>query len=228
MGRGLINSLIISINVLMPLTIVLAFLWAPAAEGLGDFSRIIYFHVPLAWISVLAFLVSGILSIIYLFDKKKRFRWLDEKSYNSAAIGLAFAILTVITGSIWARLSWGSFWNWDPRETSILIILLIYIAYFSLQSAFSGNGMRGKIGSSYLILAMMTLPFLVFIVPRIYTSLHPDAIINVDKKIYLEGQMRVTLLISLLSFSVLYVYIFNFMNRALIIKKRIEENHEIN
>ena len=123
----------ICVYILMPVAIILAFMWAPSAEILGDFSRIIYFHVPLAWVSVIAFLVSGILSIIHLCDKNREISRLDEKSYNSAAIGLVFAVMTVITGSIWAKLSWGSYWNWDPRETSILILLLIYIAYFSLQ-----------------------------------------------------------------------------------------------
>src|SRR4030042_7028592 len=117
--KHVINIAMKSVYVLMPVTIVMAFLWAPPAELLGDFSRIIYFHVPLAWVSVLAFLVSGILSIIFLFDKEKSFQGLDDKSYNSAVIGFVFSILTVITGSISAKLRWGTFWNWDPRETSI-------------------------------------------------------------------------------------------------------------
>jgi heme exporter protein C len=222
MDRGLIKSTLYSAYLLMPATILLAFLWVPPAEILGDFSRIIYFHVPLAWVSVLAFLVSGILSIIFIFDKKKSFQGLDDKSYNSAVIGFVFSILTVITGSIWAKLSWGSFWNWDPRETSIVIILLIYIAYFSLHSALAANDSRGKIGSVYLILAMAMLPFFVFLAPRLYDSLHPDTIINPDKQVYLDTKMKITLFISLLSFSVLFAYILDIMNRASAVAKQLE------
>jgi heme exporter protein C len=228
MDRGmtiLTRGVIKSFYILMPLAIIMVFLWAPSAAVLGDFSRIIYFHVPLAWVSVLAFLVSGVLSVAYLMDKKKRYRWLDEKSYNSASIGLAFAILTVITGSLWAKLTWGSFWNWDPRETSVVLILLIYIAYFSLRSGLSGNEQRGVIGSSYLILAMIMLPFFVFLAPRIYDSLHPATIINADKRIYLDGRMRMTLLVSVLAFSSLYAYIFHLMNRMLSVKKATEDLH---
>lgn len=209
----------------MPATIVMAFLWAPPAELLGDSSRIMYFHVPLAWVSLLAFIVSGIFSIVYLADKKRRFSGLDEKSYNSAVIGLVFTLLTVITGSIWAKISWGVFWNWDPRETSIIIVLIIYIAYFSLQGALAGNQNRGKIGSSYLVLAMITLPFFAFLVPRIYPSLHPDPIINADRKVYLDSSMRVTLLVAILSFSLLYGYILTLMNRIANLKKRIGGYH---
>ena len=219
------NAALKSIYILMPATIVMAFLWAPPAELLGDSSRIMYFHVPLAWVSVLAFIVSGIFSIVYLADKKRRFSGLDEKSYNSAVIGLVFTVLTVITGSIWAKISWGVFWNWDPRETSIIIVLIIYIAYFSLQGALAGNQNRGKIGSSYLVLAMITLPFFAFLVPRIYPSLHPDPIINANRKVYLDSSMRVTLLVAILSFSLLYGYILTLMNRIANLKKRIGGYH---
>ena len=107
-----------------------------------------------------------------------------------------------------------------------MIILLIYIAYFSLQGALSENEKRGTIGSSYLILAMITLPFFVFLVPRIYPSLHPDPIINADKKIYLDDRMRVTLVVAIASFSILYVYLFDLMNRIFALRNNIEDYRE--
>jgi heme exporter protein C len=213
----------------MPASIVLAFLWAPPAAQLGDSSRILYFHVPIAWVSFLAFVVAGAFSIVHLAEKKKGVtRHRDEQAYHSAAIGFAFAIMTVITGSIWAKISWGTFWNWDPRETSILIILLIYIAYFSLQGALSDNEKRGTISASYLILAMIVLPFFVFLVPRIYPSLHPDPIINADKKIYLDERMKTTLVVAIVSFSILYVYLLDLMNRIFSLRNNIEEHSETN
>ncbi len=211
-----------TVYILMPAAIVMAFLWAPAAEILGDASRIIYFHVPIAWVSILSFIVAGLLSILFLADSKRRFSGLDQKAYNSATIGLACTILTVITGSIWARISWGVFWNWDPRETSIVIILLIYIAYFSIHGALGSNENRGRIGSVYLILAMITLPFFAFLVPRIYPSLHPDPIINADRKIFLDDRMRATLAVAILSFTLLYCYLLSIMNRITTLHHQIE------
>lgn len=219
----IMRTLVKSVYLLMPVVIVLAFLWAPPAEGLGETARIIFFHVPIAWGSFLAFLIAGIYSIIFLFDKDRKFKELDEKAYNSAVIGFVFTLLAVISGSIWAKLTWGSFWNWDPRETSIVIVLLIYIAYFSLQAALAGNESRGKIGSSYLIVAMVMLPFFIFVVPRIYLSLHPNTIINAQRKIMMEHRMLVTLLISIASFTILYFYLLQIMNRLTAIKKRIED-----
>ena len=207
----------------MPVVIVLAFIWAPPAESLGETARLIFFHVPVAWSSFFAFVIAGMYSIAYLFDKEKKFRGLDEKAYNSAVIGFVFTVLAVISGSIWAKMTWGTFWNWDPRETSIVIVLLIYIAYFSLQAAMAGNENRGKIGSSYLIVAMVMMPFFIFIVPRIYLSLHPNTIINAQRKILMDSRMLITLLTSIATFTLLYFYIFQLMNRLAAIKIRIED-----
>ncbi len=217
-------SVTLLVYILMPVSIILAFLFAPPAEILGEASRIIYFHVPCAWVSALAFVISGIASIIFIYDKKKRFTFTDEKAHNSAVIGFLFTVLTVITGSIWAKISWGSYWNWDPRETSIVILFLIYIAYFSLRASLENNPNRGRLTSVYLIFAMAAMPFLVFVIPRVYASLHPDPIINPQGKISLDPAMRLTLTFTLVSFTLLFFYIFNLASRLTKIKHRIEEN----
>jgi len=213
------------VYILMPLSIILAFLWVPPAQFLGEASRILYFHVPVAMVSVIAFFVSGIYSIIYLYDKEKKYKLLEEKSFNSARIGILFTILTIITGSIWAKISWGTYWNWDPRESSIIILLLIYLAYFSLRSALSNNSNKNMLTSTYLIFAMIVVPFFVFIIPRVYPSLHPDPIINANREINLEEKMRLTLLISVISFTMLFFYIFNLTNKLSIITDKIEEKN---
>jgi len=210
------------VYLIMPAAIVLAFVMDPPSAILGETSRIIYFHVPIAWVSVLAFVFSGIASSIYLADKKNRFSGLEDKAHASAAIGIVFCILTVITGSMWAKLSWGSFWNWDPRETSIVVLLLVYFAYFSLHAALEHNGNRGRICSSYLIFAMTMMPLFVFIIPRIYPSLHPETIINANRTIHLDNEMRITLLISVAAFTMLYFYLLDLMNRLSGLEKRAE------
>ena len=213
------------VYIFMPISIILAFLWAPPAKILGESSRILYFHVPLAWVSTLAFIVSGIISIIYLYDREKRFSLMEERAHNSASLGMIFTILTIITGSIWSKMSWGAYWNWDPRQSSIVILLLIYLAYFSLRSALTNNPNKGRLTSSFLIFAMVTVPFFIFIIPRIYPSLHPDPIINPDEKINLDTKMQITLLISLISFTFFYLYSFSLQNRLSRIKLKIEEKY---
>ncbi len=212
----------------MPVSIYMAFMFAPPAAILGDTSRIIYFHVPLSWGAVLAFFYSGVVSIIYLFDKNKKYPLLVEKAYNSAQVGLTYTVLAIISGSIWAKMMWGSYWNWDPRQTTITVLILIYIAYFSLWSALSNNENRGRICSSYLIFAMITVPFFVFIIPRMYPTLHPNPIINPQKKLNLDASMRITLLTSGISFTFLYTYLLSIMNKLSrannIFKDKFDEN----
>lgn len=186
------------------LVIVGAFLFTPTAEGLGESTRILYFHVPCAWVAALAFLVSAMYSIIYL---KKQNAIYDMWASSSAEIGMVFTVLATITGSIWAKAIWHSYWNWDPRETSIFILLLIYAAYFALRSAVDDNEQKARLSAVYSIIAFVTVPFLIFVVPRILESLHPDPLINTEGKINMNSKMLVVFLGSLTGFTFLYYWI---------------------
>ena len=227
------NSIfILTLFALMPAVIAMALIWVPPAEILGKSSAILYFHVPLAFLSVLSFVIAGYQSVMILVSNKgargEGREGREYKSYNAALAGVFFTTLTIITGSIWAKISWGSYWNWDPRETSIVYLMLIYIAYFCLYSVLSGNENRGRISSVYLIIAMIVMPFFVFIIPRMYHSLHPDTIINSAGKIHLEHTMRLTLLASIAVFTMLYGYIYNIMNRISALEIKAEEkNYDI-
>jgi len=138
--------------------------------GLDERARIIYFHVPMAWIAVLAYLISMVYAIQYLRTKSIEY---DRKSATTALIGTLTCILATITGAVWAQFNWGYYWNWDPRQTTIFILLLVYGAYFVLRSAISQDEARARLSSVYAILAFVTVPFLIFIIPRITESLHP-------------------------------------------------------
>jgi heme exporter protein C len=148
------------------------FLVVPQYVGLGDAGRIIIVHVPVAWITSAAFLLSAIYSIIYLW---KRNTINDVAAVAAAEVGMLYCLFATITGSIFAEVVWGTFWNWDPRETSILVLLLIYAAYFALRSSVDDNERRRRLAAVYNIFAAVTMPFLLFVAPRIADStLHPN------------------------------------------------------
>lgn len=194
----------------------------PFIPGLEEKARIIYFHVPMAWLSVLAFFMSMIFSIKYLRTKDSNN---DIKAYSAAGLGFLFCILATITGSLWAKFSWGSFWNWDPRQTSIFILLLVYGAYFSLRSAIDQLEQKAKLCSVYSIIAFVTVPFFIFIMPRIIETLHPDPIINTQGEINMDVAMLIVFLLSLITFTLLYFWIFNIKVRLEKLKlKRIIQN----
>ncbi len=166
----------ILLTVWMTLIIAASFLYTEAAAGFpGETSRILFFHVPQAWVATLAFLISMIASVVYLAKRRVK---ADYVAQSAAELGLLFCILATLTGSIFAKATWGSFWNWDPRETSIIILLMIYGAYFALRSAVDDPERSRVFAGVYSVLAFATVPFLVFVVPRITASLHPEDTMN--------------------------------------------------
>jgi heme exporter protein C len=167
------------LSIYMAVILVAAFLYAEPAAGFpGETSRILFFHVPQAWVATLSFLLSMIASCTYLVKRKLK---ADHLALSAAELGLLFCILATATGSIFARATWGSFWNWDPRQTSIVILLMIYGAYFALRSAVPDPEKGRVFAAVYSILAFATVPFLVFVVPRITASLHPEDTMNPAK-----------------------------------------------
>ncbi len=153
--------------------VVLAmFLVVPQYEGLGNAGRIIIMHVPTAWVSVLAFAVSAIASGLYLWRQNPVY---DDYALASAESGFLFTALATVTGMIFSQVVWGVYWNWDPRQTSIFVLLLIYAALFALRSAIDDVQRRRQLSAVYALFAFVTVPFLIFVAPRMADStLHPN------------------------------------------------------
>src|SRR5437867_12272332 len=183
----------------------------PKIPALEDKGRIVFFHVPTAWLSAAAFVISMGYGIRFL--RKKNIDD-DIKSASAAGLGLMFCVLATVTGAIWAKFNWGTYWNWDPRETSIFVLLLIYGAYFALRSALEAEEQRAALSAVYSIIAGVTMPFFIFIMPRIVASLHPDPIVNNRGKIDMNGTMLVVFLCSLAGFTALYFWMWNLRTRA--------------
>jgi heme exporter protein C len=181
-------------------------------QVIGEASRIFYYHIPQAWICVLAFAMSMIYSIRYLATRRIAE---DDKAVSAAKLGFMFCVLATLTGSIFAKVTWGSFWNWDPRETSIFVLLLIYGAYFALRGAIDVEEKRAALAGVYSIFAFVTVPFLIFVVPRITPSLHPeDSIVNKNLQFTMGPTVRIIFFSSLTVFTVIYFWMFNITKRA--------------
>jgi heme exporter protein C len=196
----------------------------PDIPGLGEKAKIIFFHVPTAWLSVVAFMMAMIYGIKYL-----RTNDLDNDSKSNAALqlGMMFCILATVTGSIWAKFNWGTFWNWDPRETSIFVLLLIYGSLFALRSAVENEDKRARLSAVYSIIAFLTVPFFVFIMPRIMTGLHPGSANDdnagpvVDFK--MNHNMQYVFYLSLTAFTILYWWMWKVRYKAIIIKDNLSK-----
>lgn len=180
----------------------LIYIWSPEPEILGSTGKIVYLHVPLAWISSLAFIIAGIGATLYILKKKDKY---IIYANASALIGFIFCLLTTITGSIWAKVMWGSYWNWDPRETSILMLLILYVAYLSFVYIIRDIPNSNIMEASYLIILFIVSPFLIFVLPRMFPSLHPDPIVNKNFKINFDEYMRLVLYSALFFMSIIYL-----------------------
>ena len=143
----------------MAAMVAAAFLWPKPSQGfLGESSRIVFFHVPCAWTASLAFLVAAGYSLAYLVRGNP---WHDDVAAAAVRVGLLFAVLALVTGSLFAKIMWGSYWNWDPRESSFLLLLFLYGAYLFLRAAIDDPARRGRIAAAYALFAAVLMPFLV-------------------------------------------------------------------
>ena len=194
----------------------------PMIPGLEEKAKIIFFHVPTAWLASIAFLMAMVYGVIYLVKGN-----LDNDAKSNAALqlGFIFAILATVTGSIWAKFTWGAFWHWDPRETSIFILLLIYGSLFALRSAIENEDKRARLSAVYSIIAFLTVPFFVFIMPRIMVGLHPGSA-NDDTSgpvvdFNMNGNMMLVFFISLIAFTILYFWLWKIGYKSIIIKDKL-------
>ena len=189
------------------LTLVIAalvFFVVPPAEGLGYYVRIAFFHIPVAWVAVIAFLVSAFQGAGYL---RSHDLLADAKSAAAAQLGFVFVILATVSGAVFSKLTWGAYWNWDPRQTTIFVLLLIYGAYLTLRGAMPAGHKRARTAAVYALFSFLTVPFLVFIIPRLYFSLHPSPVLN-GSGLAMDHLMLVVLLAALVDMTGIFYWLF--------------------
>ncbi len=131
--------------------------------------RIIFFHLPSAITAYTAFTITMISSILFL--RSRDIKW-DILASSSAKMGFFMITAALVSGSIWAKVAWGSYWNWDPRETTVLITWFAYAAYFALRASIEDLEDRAKVSSVFAIFAYVTIP-LSYLSTRLFFSLHP-------------------------------------------------------
>lgn len=178
-----------------------AYLWAPSEATMGDLYRILYVHAPAAWVCYLAFFISLLASIMYLSKRKKGH---DRVAEVSAILGLAYGAIALVSGSIWAKAAWGSYWNWDPRETTTLILWIAYMGYMSVKLSIGSVEKRAVIGAVYNILAFSTIP-LSYLSIKLLPTLHPQ--IATPTEIFMTTPMTETLFLNFTAASLFFAYL---------------------
>lgn len=194
-----------------------AFAWAPLVPVLEATTRVLYFHIPSAWVTVLALAWSMVYSALYLWKRDLRH---DDHAAAAAELGLLFCIVATVSGSLWAKAMWGSYWNWDPRETSIFFVLLLYAAYLALRGSIEGEEKRARLSAVYSVIAFVAVPFLIFVVPRLYFSLHPEVIDLSRGKVDMDPRIRICFAGMLVGFTFLFFWLQSLKVRVTRLERR--------
>ena len=177
----------------------LAFIVAPREATMGDMQRIFYFHVASSWTGYLALFVTFIAGIVYL--RRREYSW-DAIGHSSAEIGWVFITGGILTGSIWAKTTWGVWWTWDPRLTTSAVLWLAYASYLILRQAMEDPSLRARVGSVYGIVAFVSVP-MNFMAIRWWRAAHPLVLESSGSG--LAPSMLRVLLFCVAAFTVLYI-----------------------
>ena len=222
LGRLRMSPLGILCLIGMIASLYLALVWAPRERVMGDVQRIMYFHVATAWVAELAFLLVGLASIIYLWLRERR--W-DIIAHAAAEVGFIFCCFVMITGPIWGKPVWGTWWTWDPRLTFSMILWLIYVAYLMLR-AYGGDMPQVKQFLAVLgILGTLDIPFIHF-ATMWWRGLHPESLTMRPEGFGagMETEMLTATMVSAVTFTLFFFYL---MGRRMRLEEMRDEVYEM-
>lgn len=182
---------------------VLGLVVVPPDAQQGDVQRLMYVHVPAAWLAFSSFTVVFVASVAYL--RTGQVRW-DRVASSSAEIGVLFCTLTIVLGSLWGRPVWGAWWTWDPRLTTTAVLLLVYVGYLSLRRVADSPARRARWSAVVGVVGFVDVPIVHMSVVW-WRSLHQEATVLRPGAPTMAGSMLATLLFSTIAFSLAYGYL---------------------
>lgn len=191
-------------TVMMLVNLYNIFMLVPTEASMGIVQRIFYFHAPAAITALaIAFPVTFIYSIRYL---AKHRIWDDRVAFCAAEVGVMFTTIVLITGPIWARPVWNTWWSWDPRLTTTLILWFIYVGYMMLR-VYTGDEQRGaRFAAVFAIVGFVDVP-IVYLANRLWRTLHPQPVIFGGSDSGLEPTMRYAFIFSIVTFTLLFFFL---------------------
>jgi len=182
---------------------VMALAWAPTDAVQGDVYRIMYVHVPAAWLAYLAFVVVFLASVGWLWSKRP---WFDAVAVASAEIGVLFTGLALVAGSIWAKPTWGVWWTWEPRLVTTAVMFVMYVGYLLLRSLSTDFDRRATRAAILGVILVLDVP-IVHLSVLWANSLHQlPTVLRAGGSPALDGAMLLTLMVSVAAFTLVYLY----------------------
>ena len=200
----------------MAWVVVSGLIFTPQDVVQGESVRIMYVHVPSAWIAYLAFIVTAVASAGWLFGKKHSMGF-DRFAGASAEVGVMFMAITLITGSLWGRLTWGEFWQWDPRLTTTAFLFVTYLGYLAVRRLEGSKEQRARRSAVVAMLAVLESPLVHFSVV-LWRSLHQGAtVLNPSGDVKMDGLMLFTLFSGVVGFTLVFVWLVLHRQRTMLL-----------
>ncbi len=216
--RGVGVAAIVALAALALFGLVLS----PADVVQGESVRILYVHVGTVWVAYLAFIVTAVSSAAYLWRRTRSLTW-DRIAGASAEIGVLFMAVTLFTGSLWGRLTWGTFWVWDARVTTTALLFVTYIGYLAVRGLGGTHDQRARRSAVVALLAVLEIPLVHFSVV-IWNSVHQDAsVANRPGDVMLDGLMLFTLLLGTVAFTLVFVWYVLHRQRVLMLADTVDD-----
>lgn len=193
----------------------------PADINQGESVRIMYAHVPGAWLAYLAFVVTAISSAAYLWRRTRSLTW-DRIAGASAEIGVLFMGISLVTGSLWGRLTWGTFWTWDARLTTTAFLFVTYVGYLAVRNLGGTHHQRARRSAVLALLAVLEIPLVHFSV-ELWNSLHQEASVAGNTDVTMDGLMLFTLFLGVIVFTLMYVWLLLHRQRGLAMQDLVDD-----
>ena len=214
----LVPWLIVAVGMLFILGLYLGLLKSPDDVVQGSAVRIMYVHVPSAWLSIFSYLLLAICSLFFIVW---RHPLADILSRSIAPVGALFSLLTLLTGSIWGKPMWGTWWVWDARLTSMLILFLLFMGYIALSNAFEKSERGSRPAALLAIAGSINLPVVKFSVDW-WSTLHQPASIMRTGGVSIDSSMLLPLVIMFLAFQLFFILIIIFRSHSILIERKIQ------
>lgn len=188
----------------------------------GSSVRIMYVHVPSIWVAYMAFLLTALCSGAYLSGRARSLTW-DRVAGASAEIGVLFVAVSLVTGSLWGRLSWGTYWVWDARLTSTAFLFVTYVGYLAVRRLGGTHRQRARRSAVLALLAVLEIPLVHFSV-RLWRSLHQEASVATGgTDVELDGLMLFSLFLGLVAFTALFIWLVLHRHRTIVLEDTMSD-----
>lgn len=190
--------------VLLIAALIIVFFFTPLEETMGAVQKVFYMHVSAAWAGMLGFLAAAVCGGLYL---AKRDTCWDVMSETGVEIGLVFTLVGIVSGSIWAKPVWNTWWTWDPRLTTSAVMVLVFLAYRMLREGLDDPGRRARYSAVYAVAGFVTVPLTFFSI-RMFRTIHPVVVAGSSGMFAMDQAMLTAFISCLAAFTVLFADLF--------------------